>query len=69
VPGITERVKLMSPQGKPNELGSLDPDAWKAYVQFQGLPQVDPTKYLTNQFIPEINKFDHDAITRFAKTF
>jgi NitT/TauT family transport system substrate-binding protein len=69
VPGITERVKLMSPQGKPNELGSLDPEAWKAYVQFQGLPQVDPTKYLTNQFIPAINTFDHDAITRLAKTF
>jgi NitT/TauT family transport system substrate-binding protein len=69
VPGITERAKLMSPQGKPNELGSLDPEAWKAYVQFQGLPQVDPTKYLTNQFIPAINTFDHDAITRLAKTF
>ena len=50
-------------------LGSLDPEAWKAYVQFQGLSQVDPTKYLTNQFIPAINTFDHDAITRLAKTF
>jgi NitT/TauT family transport system substrate-binding protein len=69
VPGITERVKLMSPAGKPNELGSLDPDAWKAYVDFQGLTQVDPSKYITNAFIPEINKFDHDAITRLAKTF
>jgi NitT/TauT family transport system substrate-binding protein len=69
VPGITERVKLMSPADKPNELGSLDPEAWKAYVQFQGLPQVDPTKYITNAFIPAINKFDHDAITKLAKTF
>lgn len=68
VPGITERAKLMTPPGKPNEIGVMDVDAWKAYTLFSGLPQVDPAKYLTNEFIPAINKFDHEAIIKLAKS-
>lgn len=68
VPGITERVKLMTPPGKPDQLGFMDADAWKAYTEFSGVPQVDPTKYFTNEFIGAANKFDHDAIVKLAKS-
>ena len=70
LPGIIERARIQVPAGRPLELGYMEPEAWKTYTEeFLQYRQIDATKFYTNKFVADINKFDHDAIAKLAKSF
>lgn len=70
---VQARIRVMKLRDyQKGQYGLYDPAAWKAYADFlyaeKELAQpVDITTLYTNDLIPEINKFDREAIVKQAK--
>ncbi len=74
VKNATDELVARSPKVKPlpgRGFGYHDPEAWRLYVQYLGFDPkvVDPTKYYSNEFTEEVNRFDQEAIVQQARNF
>ena len=74
VKDAVDEIKVRAPKvaREPSgQWGFHDKDAWEKYVVYLGLDpkQVDPAGFYTNEFIPDVNKFDEAKVREQAKGY